>query len=206
MAGIVPSFITGANAKLKIGNLTLAFATDLSYQITTNSIPVRAMGMIEVAAYEPVSYTVSGTFSVVRYTRDAASADVVLSRLVAETNAATGETTQVLKSYIAGKQIPGASANGNSIHQWNDSRAGNIGRHVDPGSVLKSLTFDIEVFSKQRDNNTELILKLRDCRISSKSGALTKKGLMVDNFSFNAILTDNDDQTFVSNSGNRDLR
>ena len=69
MAGIVPSFITGANAKLKIGNLTLAFATDLSYQITTNSIPVRAMGMIEVAAYEPVSYTVSGTFSVVRYTR-----------------------------------------------------------------------------------------------------------------------------------------
>jgi hypothetical protein len=209
MSGIAPSFITGANAKIKIGNLTMAFASDVGYQIVAATIPVRVMGMVEVAANEPTSYTVSGSFSVIRYTKDAGSDTVTLTRLVESQTAIDEDGNPIVEqqpqSYSGGKSIPGSAANGNSIHRWNDARAGNIGRHVDPGSVLQSATFDLEIYSKYKNNDSELILKIRDCRITGKTGSLNKRGLMIDNFTFNAILVDNDESISVSESGNKDL-
>jgi len=204
MASVVPSFITGANAKIKVGSLTLAFASDVSYEIRVSFSPVRAMGMLEVAAYEPMSYTVSGSFSVVRYTKDAASADIIVTSLIDDDD--DSRTPAKVKTSISGKVVPGTNSSGNSIHQWKDKQAGDIGRHLDPGSILKSLTFDLEIFSKYSKNETESILKIRDCKIVSKSGSLTKKGLMIDNFEFNAIFADNDESISVSGTGYRDLK
>lgn len=209
MAGQLPSFITGANAKIKVGNLTLAFASDVSYQVTVNHVPVRAMGMLDVAAYEPISYTVSGSFSVIRYTKDAASADLVLYTLGLIDDDDNAETAPVPVEIatVAGKQIPGASTSGNSVHQWNDRTSGNVGRQLDPSTILKSLTFDLEIFSKSSvGDGQESILKIRDCRIASKSGSLSKRGLMIDNFTFNALLANNDESVQVSGTSYNDLR
>lgn len=68
MAGIKPSFITGSNAKIKIGGKTLAYAQDISANVTVTTIPIETMGRFEVVANQPVAYFVDGTLSIVRYT------------------------------------------------------------------------------------------------------------------------------------------
>jgi hypothetical protein len=55
MAGKKPSFITGATAKIKIGNLTMAYAQDVSYSTTVTTIPIETMGRYEVVSNEPVA-------------------------------------------------------------------------------------------------------------------------------------------------------
>jgi hypothetical protein len=74
MAGIHAGFVTGARAKIKIGGQTMGYAADVAYNITVATIPIETMGKYEVHSNEPVSYTVDGSFSIVRYTKG--SADV----------------------------------------------------------------------------------------------------------------------------------
>jgi hypothetical protein len=62
------SLITGSNAKLKVDGKTLAFATDVQYDLTVQTIPIETMGRYEVVANEPIAILVSGSFSIVRYT------------------------------------------------------------------------------------------------------------------------------------------
>jgi len=187
MAGKLPSFITGANAKIKIGDLTMAYAQDVSYSIEVSTIPVETIGRYEVVANEPVAYFVSGTLSVIRYTKAAASST---------------------------STIDGVKQTGNSINNWEDTAAGNIGGHFDPSRLLSSKTFDLEIFSKIPSDQaaaggasaTESIIKVRDCRLTRKSGSVTKRGLIVDQFAFSAILADNDDETASGTSGDQDLK
>jgi hypothetical protein len=68
MSAKKPGFITGANAKIKMFDKTIAFVTDLSYNIDVQTIPIEAMGRYEAYSNEPVGYTVQGGFSVIRYT------------------------------------------------------------------------------------------------------------------------------------------
>ena len=190
MAGIKPSFITGANAKIKAGGKTLAYAQDVSYSVTVSTIPIETMGRYEAVNHEPVAYFVEGSLSVVRYTKDAASA----------TTSGTGD-----QAVTANSQITSAAANGNSVDKW----AGNM---FNPGSMLTSKTIDIEIFAKNSTSvatpsnadGSTLIGKLRDCRLTSKGGAIDKRGILVERYSFNAILMD-DDGGAVSGSGDTDL-
>jgi hypothetical protein len=195
MAGIKPSFITGANAKIKAGDKTLAYAQDVSYTVTVSTIPIETMGRYEAVNHEPVAYFVEGSLSVVRYTKDAAS----------QTTTGTGSNATTANS-----QIASAAANGNSVDKW-------AGAMFNPGSLLTSTTIDIEIFAK---NSTSVVAaggtapanadgstsigKLRDCRLTSKGGAIDKRGILVERYSFNAILMD-DDGGAVSGSGDRDL-
>ena len=200
MAGQLPSFITGANAKIKIGTLTMAYAQDVSYSIEVSTIPVETIGRYEVVTNEPIAYYVSGTLSVIRYTKGAISA--------------TGATN-----------VPGAAKTGNSINNWEDSTMGNLGDHFNPNGLLASKTFDLEIISKlpgdsgggdvnatvTAANNTagttagESIIKIRDCRFTRKGGSVTTRGLVVDQFAFTAVLADNDDENASSKSGDNDL-
>ena len=211
MAGVIPSFITGANAKIKIDDLTMAFAQDVSYSITVGTIPIRSMGRLEVAAHEPVSYMVQGTLTIVRYTKNAASAQIDVYKLESVDDDANPNTPNVVRSVKTGdkkKLIQGAANSGNSVNRWNSSSAGNIGDQLDPSKILSSLTFDLEIFSKidnGGNTNSQSIIKIRDCRLTSKSGSLNKRGLMLDQFTFNAILIDNDEDFKVSGSGYSDL-
>jgi hypothetical protein len=192
MAGQKPSFITGANAKIKIGSLTMAYAQDVSYSIEVSTIPVETIGRYEVVTNEPIAYFVSGTLSVIRYTKSAASL--------------AGSAT-----------ISGVASTGNSVNNWNDAQAGNIGHHFDPANLISSKTFDLEIFSKvpgdtvagatpTTPGNTESIIKIRDCRMTRKQGSVTKRGLITDQFAFSAVLANNDDETAVGTSGDPDLQ
>lgn len=70
MAGKQPFILTGANAKLKVNGRTLAFATNVSYRIEVIHEDPRVLGMYEGHSLEPVSYKVSGGFSIIRYVAD----------------------------------------------------------------------------------------------------------------------------------------
>ena len=177
MAGKTPSFITGATAKIKVGNLTMAYAQDVSYNTTVTTIPIETMGRYEVVSNEPVAYFVDGTLSIVRYTKEAAA-------------------------------MNGANSKGNNVEQWSNSpgQGGVAGDGFDPARLIASETFDLEVFQKLATGGTESVGKLRDCRFTRKGGAINKRGILVEQFAFNAILMDNDSVKSVGNSGDSDLQ
>ena len=177
MAGKTPSFITGATAKIKIGNLAMAYAQDVSYNTTVTTIPIETMGRYEVVSNEPVAYFVDGSLSIIRYTKEASA-------------------------------MNGAAQNGNSVEQMiNTTGSGGVaGDGFDPARIICSETFDLEIFQTLCDGGTESVGKLRDCRFTRKGGSINKRGVLVEQFSFNAILMDNDSQVEVDNSGDLDLQ
>lgn len=180
MAGKKPSFITGATAKIKIGAKTMAYAQDVSYNTSVTTIPIETMGRYEVVSNEPVAYFVDGTLSIIRYTS-------------------------------AASDMAGAAANGNSVDQINNAAnsGGNAGDGFDPQNLIASETFDLEIFQKTDNAGTAStnisVAKLRDCRFTRKGGGINKRGILVEQFAFNAILMDNDPAFPVGNSGDLDL-
>jgi hypothetical protein len=181
MAGKLPSFITGANAKIRAGGLVLAYAQDVNYTATIDVIPVETMGRYEVVSNEPVGYRVSGTLNVVRYTP------------VAQANG-----------------MAGAASGGNGLGNWNlqSPAAGTAGDSVNPGRLLSSQTWDLEVFQKKQDGTGAITsqpsVKVQDCRFTSLGGAITKRGILVESYSFVGIL-ESDESFEASNSGDSDL-
>ena len=185
MAGQKPSFITGANAKIQVGGVTFAYASDVAYQVTVDTIPVETMGRYEAVTNEPVNYSVSGSLSVVRYTA------------VASTNG-----------------MPGVATKGNGLGEVFPATGGTASDHINPGNILFSQTWDLAVFQKQEPAatapgvtpttvSTEFI-NIVDCRFTSKRASLNKRGLLVDQLSFVGRLAD-DDSFEVSPSGDTDL-
>ena len=174
MSGQKPSFLTGANAKIKIGSITIAYAQDVSYRVTISTIPIEVMGRYEVISHEPIAYSVEGSLSVIRYTA-----------------AATGA---------------GAAANGNGIGEWNVSgdQYGDAG--LNPQQLLLSETFDLQVFQKENDGSVMqsvhgAAIKLIDCRFTSKGGSVNKRGILTKQYSFNAILAQDDSFTVARSGG-----
>lgn len=177
MAGKKPSFVTGANAKIKSGGLTIAYAQDVSYVVSTTTIPIETMGRYEVVSNEPVAYFCEGSLSVIRYTKVAAL-----------------------------KNMSGVAQNGNGLGNWNFSTGGNASEHINPAKMLASQTWDMEVFQKYDDGGieTELLEKIKDCRFTRKGGGLNKRGVLVENFAFVGILAEGDSFD-VGESGDEDL-
>jgi len=186
MANIKPGFITGANARVKLGGKLLAYCTDLNYTVDVATIPIEVIGTYEVKSYEPIAYSVNGSFSVVRYTsRD---------NINGIRNAAAGGNPAV--------DVGGAAASGTSV-----------GTHLDPGKILTSSTFDIEVHQvASNDAATSSaatgVFKITDCRIVRRTSSLSKRGVVTDGYSFVGVMAgDVDVETTetVSHSGQLDL-
>ena len=164
---VKPGYITGASAKVKIFNKTLAYATDVSYQVTVQTIPIESMGKFEVHSNEPVSYSVDGSFSIIRYTKAA-------------------------KALVNGD----AAANGNNAHKISDGSGSSIGEHLNPGLLLTSNTFDLDLFQQHAANTTATsndqaetsFLRITDCRIVRRGGSINKRGVLVENFAFVGVL------------------
>lgn len=186
MAGKMPSFITGANAKIKAGGLTFAYASDVSYQVAVDTIPIETMGRYEAVSNEPVNYSVAGELSVVRYTN------------VAKTNG-----------------MPGVNATGNGLGAANFHTGGNGADHINPGNILMSQTWDLSVFQKTQNGATAPgatatvtdaveFITIKDCRFNRKSAGLNKRGILVDRLSFVGIIG-HDDSFDSSFSGDIDL-
>lgn len=186
MAAKKPSFVTGANAKIKVGGKTFAYAQDVSYNVVVDTVAVETMGRYEAVSNEPVNYTVSGELSVVRYTS------------IAKSNG-----------------MPGTNTGGNGLGKVNFTTGGNGAEHINPGNLLVSQTWDLSVYQKTQaavtaggatavTTEADEFITIKDCRFNRKSAGITKRGILVDRLSFVGILAD--DESFdSSNSGDEDL-
>lgn len=174
MAQKKPAFITGATAKIKSGGLTIAYAQDVSYNVTVSTIPVETMGRYEVVSNEPVAYFTDGSLSVIRYTK-----------------------------FAKEQNMAGAAATGNALHNWEHTTGGNAGEHFNPSKLLGSQTWDLEIFQKTEDDEI-VVVKMHDCRLIRKGGAVNKRGILVESYAFQAILQSDDDNQ-VAGSGDADL-
>lgn len=182
MASKVPSFITGATAKIKAGGLTFAYAQDVSYRVSVDTIPVETMGRYEVVSNEPVNYSVAGELAIVRYTA------------IAKAN-----------------NMPGSNAGGNGLGKANWTTGGKGSDQFDPGNLITSSTWDLAVFQKTVGgvdapvtDSTNKVWTITDCRFNNKSAGLNKRGILVDRLTFVGILA-SDDSFTATNSGDSDL-
>jgi len=139
-----PFFISGGNAKIKINGKVFAFCTDIAYSIDIQHQTPKILGMYEGSSVEPLGYTVSGSFTVIRYAKDVNTA-------------------------LGGGKPPGIAGNdaGNGVGNWGSTWGngiagglkgaignlglGNDGRSqeaLDPSRFANGTTFDIEIYQK----------------------------------------------------------
>lgn len=177
MAGIRTGFVTGARAKVTIGGAVMAYAADVSYNISIATVPVETMGKYEVHTNEPVAYTVGGSFSVVRYTK----ADAVFAKITDQntnSGAAQGTTTATNVTSATGTLTQGTAP----------------GDHLNPQQLITSSTFDLVIGQKEADGSTnEVVFYINDCRVTGRSAALNKRGVLVDNYTYVGVLAGDDD-------------
>lgn len=214
MSGLTPFFLTGANAKIRLNNKTLAFCTDLSYSIQILHQTPKVLGMYEGSSVEPLGYTVSGSFTVIRYAKDAAAA--VGSKPNGTANNDAGNGVGNWGGVWGGTAGDFLARNG----VGNDGRANEA---LDPSKFANSTTFDIEVYQKvkaQATNNSGFsgvtnlgsqirdiaaggtgggkqtdalgFARIRSCRITQADFQLTKKGAAIQRFNFVALYVDED--------------
>lgn len=168
-----PNFVVGARAKISIDGKTLAFATNVNYTVDVTHVPVEVLGAYEVISYEPVGYRVSGTLTVVRYSKN---------------------TT------LSG--VPGAVEAGNSpfAHVGTSAAEAGVPAAFNPAQLLLSSTFDVEVFDRRAGDPAattapQSIAKITDARLERRSGGLNAKSLLEEQFSFNGIIFADDSAT-----------
>jgi hypothetical protein len=178
MAGKKPSFITGANAKIKVGGKTFAYAAD--------TIPVETMGRYEAVTNEPVNYSVAGELSVVRYT------GIAKANNIPGTN--TGGNGLGKVDYTTGGTASNEINPGNILFSqtWDLSVFQKEQAAATAGGGTANVTESVE------------FITIKDCRFTRKTSSLNKRGLLVDRLAFVGILAD--DESFdASSSGDIDL-
>jgi len=143
MTGKTPFFVTGANCKIKVNGVTLAYATELSYSVVIAHQPAKVLGLYEADTIEPLSYGISGTFTVIRYV--------------------DGMTEAVKKA--GGTPVKSSSRDGNGVGSFTINRGNNplsvFGRatgnftndgrtneSLNPGALSRVLPFDIEIYQQ----------------------------------------------------------
>ena len=188
MAQRKPSFVTGANAKIKVGGKTFAYASDVAYTISVDTIPIETMGRYEAVTNEPVNYTVNGSLTVVRYTKIAGQAG-----------------------------MPSPETRGNGLGNATFATGGVASDHFNPGNMLLSQTWDLQVYQKTQSSPTTggdtsvaateesvEFITISDCRFNRKSATITKRGILQDSLGFVGILA-GDDSFKASHSGDKDF-
>lgn len=170
-----PFFITGANAKVKVNNKTLAFCTNLSYSVQVNNQVPKVLGMYEGTSIEPLGYLVTGSFTVIRYVKN-------MNKI---------------------KAMSGANNNGNGIGGWTSKKGierlidGRAHENLNPGTFQNGTYFDIEVYQKivlpEDDSKENLgVAKIRNCRITRADFNISKRSAATQTFSFVALYADED--------------
>lgn len=210
MAGVLPLFVTGAKAKIKLDGLTLAFCTDLSYSVSVPTADPHILGMYEASSIEPLSYSVRGSFSLLRYTR-----------------AAMQRQKRLLDAGMKGESVPGANPDGNGVGNWGKTSTSVFGTNGNSG-LLTSLTsqdpsnfagrsydalnpkamsyaasFVIEAYQMSPaaaglEADDLPIARLRNVRISSADMTLDRRTISNQRFNFVARYADED--SFVAES------
>jgi hypothetical protein len=213
MSGLKPFFITGANAKIKLNGKTMAFCTDFSYSVQVITKTPKVLGMYEGTSVEPLGYNVSGSFTVIRYAKDAVSNIGSSPNNIATNDAGNGVGNW--GSQWGGTLGDFLSRNG----VGNDGRANEA---LNPSKFGNGVTFDIQVYQKipTAGNNSQAVeaqigrtiqeiqgaltgnnleqndvlgvANIRGCRISQADFSITKKGAAMQKFNFVALYVDED--------------
>lgn len=224
MAGKVPFFLTGANARILLNNKTMAYATDVAYRISVKHASPRVLGRYEVEVHQPLAYDVTGTLTVIRYGRGLK--DYYQNRVPNDVdNAGNGVGSFGLSSFggVIGSAIGLPTADG----QFD----GKADEAFNPSRFFQSKMFNIEIRQKlslmpqngspfpntllgvtqsifaaiddllvsdttsPAEDETSVIL-IRDCRMEELSFTLNKRGVATQTFSFKARYVDDD--TFIA--------
>jgi hypothetical protein len=216
MSGKFPIFTTGSNCYIKINGTTIAYATGLEVSVDVPHNAYYTLGRYEPENIQPASYSVKGSFSVLKYIEG--------------------------QRYRLGHQVPdGVKETGSSIGAMS-ATGGNLDEN--PGKLLsdekvqfslmpkylnQSVFFDIEVYQKlgykettgrnltweeglsrgiipgnpalkgithPAAEATSGVLRIRQCRITSMKQTLTKKEISIQHYTFEATYLDDD--TFVA--------
>lgn len=183
MANKVPFFLSGANAKIKINGVTLAFATNLSYQVDIPHFAPKVLGAYENDSLEALGYSIRGQFSVIRYLEGSKkrTGDSAADRVDNSGNGLGSWTIgRNTENFVVGRAAgdPGSGDNG----AW---------QNLDPSSFADGTSFDIEVYQKIT-NSLSPAFRLRGVRITGVSGSLAKKEIYGQVFSFQAQYFDDD--------------
>ena len=180
MAGLKPFFLTGANAKIMVNNKTLAYVNNLTYSINVNHATPTVLGMYEPSSVEPLSYVVTGSFSVVRYIADI-----------------TSDT---------GSSPVGVQERGNGVGSWGAESAsqkfgagldfgssadGRVYDNLNPKELHKATGFQIEIYQKF-NGGQRAVAKIRGARITKADFSLSKKSVATQTFNFTATYADED--------------
>jgi hypothetical protein len=221
MAGIKPTFLTGATAKIRLNGKTLAFCQDFSCSVQILTKTPKVLGKYEGDSVEPLSYMVSGSFTVIRYVKGIR--DVLGFRApngLAQNDAGNGVGNW--GTQWGGKEGDIFARNGFG----NDGRAHEA---LDPSKFGSGTTFDIQIFQKVAKNSNRTInenpltavtealsgsanlgpgsgpdvdylgvLNIRNARITQADFGLNKRSLASERFNFVALYVDGDG--FVANA------
>jgi len=179
--GNKPFFLTGANAKIKVNDMTVAFCTDVSYSVQIMHQTPKILGMYEGTSVEPIGYNVSGSFRVVRYVRNA----------VDNLGAPSGS-----KAKNSGNGIGNMSSSG----PWltNDAQT-----HLSlvPADLENAMGFDLEIHQKLSTGEFLGVAKIRNCRIVQTDFSLSKRAAAIQTYNFVALYADED--SFIADFSGR---
>ncbi len=185
MAKKVPFFLTGANAKVKLNGRTVALCTDVEYSIKVEHVAPKVCGMYESFTIEPLSYNVTGNFTVIRYIRG-------LKSFVEQNGAYSPDLVDNLGNSI------GSFGPNSTFEQILStvgvpfSTEGRADQSFDPSAMANSMMFDIEVSQASMGNTLGTFARFRDCRITSSDLKISKRGNAVQSFTFQACYADED--------------
>lgn len=208
MASKKPFFITGANCKIKVNGVTIAYATDLSYNVSINHAPVSILGIYESDTIEPLSYSVSGTFTVIRYVD---SASKYIGNMGKTSNYGNGvgsfaspsEFTRPDLLRTDGKADQSANpaklgnATGFDIEIYQKMPSGSRGKIGDDiaNRIVKAASaagLTSVIGEKYQTGDVLGIARIRNCRITSIDSEISKKSPMIQRFRFIANYLDED--------------
>lgn len=199
MAGIQPTFITGATAKIKLNGKTLAYCTDFSCSIDVLTKVPKVLGKYEGDSVEPLGYMVQGGFTILRYAKG------IINTL------GPGHTPPTLAANDAGNGVGnwgtvwgGGSGVMDALARNGIGMDGRAHEALDPSKFAQGTSFDIQIYQKVADGKggTKIlgIYNIRSARINRADFGIQKKGVAQERFSFVAIYADGD--AFVANASN----
>jgi hypothetical protein len=169
MAGLLPSFQSGSNLYIYIGNVLVAYGTNLSLSQDMTNVGVGGIGSMSYDAIEPTAYAARGSFSITRYSKLASDA------IQAKTAAPAAS--------VPGRFGVTPDVDGNSmLHP----------AQFNPINLIISKTFDIKVFERNAQTGVSgnLVYTAKDCRMTNYSMGFTPGSLVTENISFRCLRID----------------
>jgi hypothetical protein len=201
MSGVKPFFVTGDKIKIVLNGKTMAFATDFNCSVQILTQTPHVLGMYEGTSVEPLGYNVAGSFSIVRYVKNAAGniggtpPNGVSDADGGNGVGAWGDTASGVLGGVAGLGggLPGA---GRASAQ--DGRADEA---LNPATYNQGTTFDIEVYQKQPNGDPLGVIRVRSARISKADFSINKRNPGMDRFDFVGLYIDGDNFYAQSSGG-----